>query len=154
MGWNGEFDLAMMMGHAFQCLVTDAELRASLAAIRRALGTGGRFTFETRNPAAREWAHWNPSNPIDVVDPAGRALRITYQVESVDGDVVTLTETTSNRDGGPPPVDRASLRFLDPDALSGFLAEAGFVIETQCGGWHGETVGQMGAEIVTCARTV
>jgi SAM-dependent methyltransferase len=51
--WAGEFDLALMAGHAFQELVDDNELRASLAAIRRALVDGGRFAFETRNPLAR-----------------------------------------------------------------------------------------------------
>ncbi|WP_239012525.1 methyltransferase domain-containing protein [Streptomyces sioyaensis] len=54
------FDLATMTGHAFQCLVSDDELRASLAAIRAALRAGGRFAFETRHPQARAWEDWNP----------------------------------------------------------------------------------------------
>src|SRR6476660_9805171 len=41
--WDGEFELATMVSHAFQCLVGDDELRASLAAIRTALRPGGRF---------------------------------------------------------------------------------------------------------------
>jgi len=32
--WHGEFDLVTMVSHAFQCLVGDDDLRASLAAIR------------------------------------------------------------------------------------------------------------------------
>ncbi|MGH2533632.1 MAG: class I SAM-dependent methyltransferase [Thermomicrobiales bacterium] len=152
MTWDRDFDLAVMMNHAFQCFVTDDELRASLAAIRRALVDGGRFVFETRNPAVRAWEEWHPGNPIDVVDPAGRAVRITYQVQSVDGDVVTFTETTSDPDGTMRRVDRASLRFLDAAALTHFLAEAGFVIDAQHGGWFGETVEQTAAEIVTSAR--
>lgn len=152
MTWDRDFDLAVMMSHAFQCFVTDDELRASLAAIRRALVDGGRFVFETRNPAARAWEEWHPGNPIDVVDPAGRAVRITYHVQSVDGAVVTLTETTSDRDGAVLREDRASLRFLDADALRRLLAEAGFVIDARYGGWFGETVEQTTKEIVTFAR--
>src|SRR5437660_11564019 len=32
-GWNREFDLAVMTGHAFQVLIEDAEVRSSLTAI-------------------------------------------------------------------------------------------------------------------------
>jgi hypothetical protein len=41
MAFDREFDLAVMTGHAFQVLVGDEELRASLTAIRRALADGG-----------------------------------------------------------------------------------------------------------------
>jgi SAM-dependent methyltransferase len=152
MTWDREFELAVMMGHAFQCLITDDEIRESLAAIRRALVDGGRFVFETRNPAARAWERWNPDHATDVVDPAGRAVRVTHQVLSVDGDVVTLTETTSDRDGTVLRVDRGSLRFLDAEALTRFLAEAGFVVDAWHGGWFGERLETGSAEIVTFAR--
>lgn len=152
MAWDRDFDLAVMTGHAFQFLVTDDDLRISLAAIRHALADNGRFVFETRNPAVREWTEWHPGNPIDTVDPAGRDLRISYEVEAVDRDVITLTETTAARDGPVLRVDRAGLRFLAPDALSHFLTEAGFAIEIQHGGWHGEALALDSREIVTVAR--
>jgi SAM-dependent methyltransferase len=152
MTWEREFDLAVMMSHAFQHFVTDAELQSSLAAIRQALVHGGRFVFETRNPAVREWEEWNPRNPIDVVDPAGRAVRVTYEVEGVDGDVVTFTETTSDPEGAVLRVDRASLRFLDRDGLTNHLVEAGFTADAQYGGWSRETLTKKSREIVTFAR--
>lgn len=152
MTWDRDFDLAVMMGHGFQSFVTDVDLRASLAAIHHALVNGGRFVFETRNPAAREWEEWHPGNPIDVVDPAGRVVRVTYQVLSVDGDVVTVTETTSDRDGSVLRVDRAPLRFLGAGVLAHFLVEAGFVIDAQHGGWSGEALDRAATEIVTFAR--
>ena len=111
--WDREFDLATMVSHPFQCLVGDDELRASLTAIRAALRDGSRFAFETRHPQARAWDAWNPSNAFDVVDAAGRTLRVSHHVESVVGDVVTFTETTSGSDGTVLRVDRSSLRFLD-----------------------------------------
>lgn len=152
MAWDGEFDLAVMTGHAFQVLVDDDELRASLTAIRRALAAGGRFAFETRNPLAREWESWHPRNATDVVDPAGQPVWISYEVESVVGDVVTLTETTSDQDGAPLRVDRASLRFLGVDTLAGFLADAGFEIEAQYGGWFREPLDPTSPEIITVAQ--
>jgi SAM-dependent methyltransferase len=151
MTWAEEFDLAVMMSHAFQCFVEDEDLRKSLEAIRRTLRDGGRFVFETRNPNVREWESWNPSNPIDVIDPDGRALRIVYEVESVVGDVVTFSESTCTPRGETLRVDRASLRFLGAEALSTFLTEAGFAIESQVGGWHGEPLTLASSEIVTVA---
>ena len=72
--WHAEFDLATMTGHAFQCLVLDDDLRASLAAIRAVLREGGRFAFETRHPQACAWQDWNPSDATDIADAADRAL--------------------------------------------------------------------------------
>lgn len=147
-----EFDLAVMTGHAFQCLVDDDEIRASLAAIHRALVDGGRFAFETRNPLARAWERWNPDHPLDAVDPAGRPVRVWHQVEAVVGDVVTFTETTSDQDGTPLRVDRADLRFLDADSLAAFLSEAGFRIEAQYGDWSRGELTRTSPEIITIAR--
>jgi SAM-dependent methyltransferase len=152
--WDREFDLATMTGHAFQCLIGDEEVRASLAAIRAALVDGGRFPFETRHPAARAWADWTPDNATEVVDAAGRKLRVAHRVESVLGDVVTLTETTGDADGTPLRVDRASLRFLDVPTLTGFLADAGFAVEAQYGDWRRGPVTDDSTEIITIARRV
>jgi SAM-dependent methyltransferase len=152
MYWDGEFDLAIMIGHAFQVLVGDDELRASLTTIRRALAGGGRFAFETRNPLVRAWESWSPENAMDVVDQSGRLVRISYEVESVIDDVVTFAETTSDPDGALLRVDCASLRFLDIGTLAGFLADAGFEIEKQYGGWSREPLDPAGPEIITVAR--
>jgi hypothetical protein len=145
-------DEAAAAGHAFQALVDDDEVRASLTAIRHALAGGGRFAFETRNPPVRAWESWHPGNAVEVVDPSGRPVRVSHEVEAVVGDVVTFTETTSDPDGAQLRVDRASLRFLDVDALAGFLADAGFEIEAQYGGWFREPLDPASPEIITVAR--
>ncbi|HEY1485680.1 MAG TPA: class I SAM-dependent methyltransferase [Micromonosporaceae bacterium] len=149
--WDREFEVAVMASHAFQVFVTDEDIRASLAAIRSALIDGGRFAFETRNPALRAWEDWNPTNAVEVVDPAGRALRVAHEVESVDGDVVTFTESVWVG-GEPARVDKASLRFLAPPTLDAFLAEAGFAIEARYGGWGREPFDDHRPEIITVAR--
>jgi SAM-dependent methyltransferase len=150
--WDGEFDLAVMTGHAFQFLVADDEIRASLAAIRTALRPGGRFAFETRHPGARAWEEWNPANASDVTGPDGRALRVWHQVDSVAGGVVAFHGTTAEPDGTVLRVDRAELRFLDLAALNSALAEAGYEIEAQYGDWEGGPVDAGCREIVTVAR--
>ena len=148
---RAEFELATMTGHAFQNLVTDSEVRESLASIRAALAPRGRFAFETRNPDVREWESWNPDNSFEAVDPQGRPVRMSYEVESVKGDVVALSETTTVSDGRMR-VDRASLRFLDKVTLSTFLTEAGFAIEAQYGDWEKGPLLPSSPEIITVAR--
>lgn len=58
--WDQEFNLVVMTGHAFQVLVEDDEIRASLTAIRSALTEEGHFAFDTRNPLVREWGGVDP----------------------------------------------------------------------------------------------
>ena len=149
MTFEGEFELAVMNGHAFQCLITDQEIRESFEAIRRALSSCGRFAFETRNPAVRAWHGWNPENAFDVVDPSGRSLRVWHEVEDVSGDVVTLTETTGDSQGTPLRIDRARLRFLSVGALHQCVTRAGLSVVAQYGGWSREPLTEMSPEIIT-----
>lgn len=145
------FDLATMTGHAFQFLLTEADLRASLTAIRAALRPGGRFVFETRHPQARAWEGWNPSNVGDV-DFLGRQLRVWHEVDSVVDDVVTFHGTVAEPDGTVLRVDSESLRFLEVRALNALLADAGFEIEAQYGDWDREPITAASREIITIAR--
>jgi SAM-dependent methyltransferase len=73
-------------------------------------------------------------------------------VESVVGDVVTLTETTATRDGHPLRVDRASLRFLDVEGIDAFLGGAGFEVEARYGDWTRGPLTGTSDNIVTVAR--
>jgi SAM-dependent methyltransferase len=150
--WDAKFDLATMTSNAFQCFITDDELRASLAAIRRSLRPGGRFVFGTRHPQVREWERWNPANAYDVDGADGRELRMWHEVESVAAGVVTVTETTAERAGAVLRVDRGELRFLDVAALTRFLTGAGFTVEHLYGDWERGPVTDASREIIVVAR--
>ncbi|MFD7620530.1 class I SAM-dependent methyltransferase [Streptomyces sp. NPDC059802] len=150
-----DFELATMTGHAFQDLVTDRDVRHSLAAIHGALRPDGRFVFETRHPQARAWEKWTPSNPddvVEVIDEANRTLRYWHNVDSIVGDLITIRGTVAQPDGTVLRVLREDLRFLDVVALEGFLAEAGFEIEAQYGDWNREPITASSPEIITIAR--
>jgi SAM-dependent methyltransferase len=147
---DGEFDLAVMTGHAFQVFVEDDQVRESLSAIRAALVDGGRFAFETRHPRARAWEGWNTS--FDVCNPVGGAVRVGYEVQEAKDDVVRLTETLSGQWWDEPQTEHGALRFLGPEALTAFLREAGFVVDEQFGDWHREPLTETSAEIITIAR--
>jgi SAM-dependent methyltransferase len=142
--WVAEFDLAVMSSNAFQCFVTDDDLRKSLRAIRTALRPGGWFAFGTRYPAARAWDDWRDA--VFTVDD----LVISYQVENVEAGVVTFTESTG-RDGDLLRVDRGTLRFLEVSDLNGFLAGAGFTIEGQYGDWARGPITARTTSVVTVA---
>jgi len=151
--WDREFDLVVMTGHAFQELVEDDDLRASLATIRSALSHGGRFVFETRNPLVRAWEHWATEFEGEVTDAAGAVVRRKHRVEPpVEGDVVRFTTTFSSPGWDHPQVSRGMLRFLDVDSLSSFLSGAGLTIEEQFGDWTRRPLTDRSPEIITIAR--
>jgi SAM-dependent methyltransferase len=152
MKFPAEFALAVMAGNAFQVLITDDELRRSLAAIRAALRDDGRFVFGTRNPLVRAWESWHPGNASDVTDRTGRELRLIHHVESVVDGVVTMTETIATRDGTVLRVDRGRLRFLDTAALDRLLDAAGFTVESRHGDWSGGPWTPASVNIITVAR--
>ena len=149
--WQREFALATMASNAFQCLVTDEELRSSLAAVHGALRPGGRFAFETRNPAARAWESWTP-DAVSTVAGNGWDLRQWHEVLSVTGDLVTMTETTATPDGQVLHVGNATLRFLDETRLDTFLTQAGFTVERRQGDWQGGPVTEESRSLITVAR--
>ncbi len=152
-GWDREFDLVVMAGHAFQELVEDDEIRGALAAIRSALAAGGRFAFETRNPRDRAWERWAAQYSGEVADATGAVVRCEYRVElPVEGGVVRSVSTFTSQGWDRPEVSRGALRFLDADELAGFLAGAGLAIEEQFGDWSRQPLTETSPEIITIAR--
>jgi ubiquinone/menaquinone biosynthesis C-methylase UbiE len=156
--WDREFDLVVMTGHAFQELLGDDEIRAALAAIRSALIDGGRFAFETRNPRDRAWERWATQYSAEVTDATGARVRCAYRVDRVEepsaGGVVRSISTFTSAAWEQPEVSRGALRFVDPDALSSFLAGAGLVIAEQFGDWDRSPLTEASPEIITIARRV
>lgn len=142
-----------MTGHAFQVLVTDEELCLALRAVRVALAPGGRFVFEARNPAARAWDAWTPDRERRVAGPDGGVVRVWHEVEGVPvADRVTFTETFAGGCWPRPRVSRTTLRFVDGDALSGFLAGAGLAVAERYGDRDRSPLTSASPEIITVAR--
>jgi SAM-dependent methyltransferase len=151
-GFDGEFDFAYMTGHAFQVLLDDEATMALLHAVGRALAPGGHFAFETRNPRARAWEAWTPDRVRHVTDSAGRRVRLWHDVEQVDEDLVTLTETFAFEEGGDPAVSRSTLRFVSAEHLDQLLLAAGFVIDERYGDWDRSLMTPTSPEIITVAH--
>ncbi|MDT0266420.1 class I SAM-dependent methyltransferase [Streptomyces sp. DSM 44915] len=149
----GEFDLAVMTGHAFQALVTDEEIRGALAAVGELLTADGLFAFETREPAARAWAGWTPEHAVTVRDEHGAEVTMSHRVHTpVEGDTVTFDTTYTSPDWPRPETSRSTLRFLTAPALDARLAEAGLAVVERYGDWSGGPHTAGSPEIITFAR--
>ena len=149
--WCREFDLVVMTGHAFQVLLDDSQLLEALSAVRSALTDEGRFVFETRNPLFRGWEEWIPENAVTITH-GGTKIRMEHQVETpVTGDLVSFTATFTSLDWSTE-VCTSTLRFLNVETLSSFLAKAGLAIEEQFGDWDRSPLTEASPEIITVAR--
>lgn len=152
-GFDREFEFAVMTGHAFQVLVTDDELHTSLAGARAALTEdGGRFAFETRNPAARRWESWRRDEAHHVIAPDGAHVTVAYDVTEVDGELVTFSATYASPSWERDRVSWSTLRFLDLDGLRHHLGAAGLAIDEVRGDWHGGALTAASPEIIVFAR--
>jgi hypothetical protein len=150
-GWEREFDLIIMTGHAFQELLDDDENRAALTAIRSALTDDGRFAFETRNPLDRAWERWATQYTAEVTDATGAVVRCESRVAAVEGNIVRGTVTFSSPGWHRPEVSEGALRLVDAANVSEFLSGAGLAIEKQFGDWTGARLTATSLEIITIA---
>ena len=152
-GFHHDFDLVFMTGHAFQVLLTDDEVRTFLQAVHTALVPGRHFAFETRNPLYRAWERWTPEHATEIEDADGRPIRVWHEVEAVEGEHVTFTESYGSPDWPADMVSRSTLRFLPAGELDHLLAEAGFVIDERYGFWDRSLFTPASPEIITVAST-
>lgn len=153
-GWDAEFDLAIMTGHAFQCVLTDRGVPRMLAAVRRALVRDGRFVFDTRNPLVRDWETWTPDVVLEFVAPDGARVRKWHELVSVDGDLVAYSTTYESDSWDEAVTFQSAQRFYSAADVAAFLSGAGLVIEEQYGHWDGRPLTDTSPEIITIARRV
>lgn len=149
--FDADFDLVLMSGNAFQALVDDRALRATLAGIAAALAPMGMFVFESRNPDAREWEAW-AANPAEMLDDEGRTVRMERRVEAVHDCLVSFTLTFDRSGWAAPRQTRSTIRFHDACELTVLLAAVGLEVIHQFGDWERDRPIAGSLEVVTVAR--
>lgn len=146
---SGPFDYVVMSGNVAQH-IADADWRRTLADVRARLRDGGVLAFESRNPDARAWESWSSAKPRTRPTAHG-PLTEWMDVTEVAPGVVELTAHNVFEDTGERIVERQALHFRDRITLTRQLEEAGFDVETSCGGWHGEPLTARSPVIVVVA---
>ncbi|WP_299407149.1 bifunctional 2-polyprenyl-6-hydroxyphenol methylase/3-demethylubiquinol 3-O-methyltransferase UbiG [uncultured Roseobacter sp.] len=143
------FDVGIMTGHAFQCLLEDDEIISLFQAVAAHLNAGASFWFETRNPAAQAWTRWTPKNtrpPIAL--GGGRSLQVVQEVLNVDGEYVSFKETYELSDQDDPLSSLSTLRFLTLDRIEDLGRAGGLRIGSVCGDWTGAAFQANSPEII------
>lgn len=150
--WENEFDLVLMTGHAFQVLLSDDEILHALATVRTALKPGGRFAFETRNPAARAWEGWGGAYRGTVEGPDGSVSMRTQIDAPMREERVTFTHIFECPAWAAAKTSTSTLRFIGAEALARMLEENGFAIEERFGDWDRRPFEATSSEIIVIAR--
>jgi hypothetical protein len=137
-----------MTGHVAQFFLTDERWHAALVALHAALRPGGRLAFETRNPEAREWEHWNRKAGFTVDDPTAGRVETWCEVHDVQDGIVSCTNHYVFAATGEELVSPNRLRFRTEEEVIESLADAGFAIEQVYGDWDRRPAGPTAREVI------
>jgi SAM-dependent methyltransferase len=147
---TGSADLALCTGNAVMHL-GPAEVPSTLTSIAAALRCGGFVSFESRNPAFREWEQWTPEASYDErVTPAGHLRRWLDLTDVHEGSVAFDAHNVFP--DGKDRVYTSILYFRSAEELHRELEVAGFTDIMCTGDWHGAPVDDTSRILVLRAR--
>lgn len=123
-------DLVTMTANAAQEIAEPADWDATLAAVCAALRPGGRFVFETRDPARRAWESWHHAEthrrvPLDGVGE----VELWCEVLAVAEPLVTFRWTYVFAADGATLTSTSTLRFRTPAEVRASLAAHGLTLD-------------------------
>ena len=127
---DASVDLVVMTGHVAQVISDEDAWRSSLESARRALRSGGRLAFESRNPAAKAWERWTAEQSRALV-PTTPLGTVTWWCEgtTVDDELVSYEIHYVLEDTGEEFVSKNLLRFRSWDRISDAVHGAGLEVE-------------------------
>jgi ubiquinone/menaquinone biosynthesis C-methylase UbiE len=147
---TGTADLAICTGNAIMHICPE-ELPSALTSLARALRPGAALSFESRNPAYREWERWTPEATYsERVTPVGH-LREWLEVTDVDQGRVVF-DAHNVFPGGQNRVYTSILFLRTAEELIQLLGSAGFTDISLSGNWHGAPVEDRSRILVFRAR--
>ena len=125
-----QVDLALMTGNVAQVFLTDEEWAATLGAVRGALRAGGRFVFETRDPAREAWSEWTPERTrVRAEIPGVGGVETWCELTAVELPFVSFRNTYVFASDGAVLTSDSTLRFRSRAEVEESLVEAGFVVD-------------------------
>ena len=144
------FDLVVMTGHAFQCLLTEEDQRALCATIAAHLAPGGRFIFDSRNPVVEEWKKWTPDatrRTIAVPDLGQIEAWNDARFDHASGTVAYDTIYSEPRSGRKWQAT-SRLLFGEQAQIAEVIASAGLSVQRWMGDWTGGPMTPNSPEII------
>lgn len=151
-----QFDLVLLTGHAFQVFLTDEDQQAVISTIAAHLAPGGRFIFDTRNPAAQAWRDWTPGNSKRRFEHPDLGTIDAWTDVSHDAatDIVTYQTHYRTVTSGRHFSAASKIRFTARDSLAAMLDAEGLVVERWLGDWTGGAWDTTSREIIPLGRSL
>lgn len=123
-------DLVLMTGNAAQAVIDPADWDALLRQTHGALRPGGRFVFETRDPARRAWEHWTKAESLRKVEIDGVGLIETWvELTAVQLPLISFRHTWVFEADGAVLTSDSTLRFRDRGEVEDDLRRHGYMID-------------------------
>ncbi|TDD22068.1 class I SAM-dependent methyltransferase [Kribbella turkmenica] len=123
-------DLAVMTGNVAQVFLTDEDWAATLTGVHEALKPGGRFVFETRDPARRGWEEWTREKTHQVTEvPGGGTVETWTELTGVEPPFVSFRGSYVFSSDGAVLTSDSTLRFRGREELEESLRTAGFTVD-------------------------
>lgn len=144
------FDLVLLTGHAFQVFLTTQDRRAALATIAAHLAPGGRFIFDSRNPACREWEEWGPDESRRLVEHPRFGTVAAWNDVTHDPatGIVTYGTHYEIQATGKRLSAASRIAFPEKTELEGLLVEAGLKVDRWLGDWEGNAWHEGAKELI------
>lgn len=147
------FDLVVLTGHAFQVFLTDHDRAAVLRTIAHHLAPGGRFIFDSRNPAFGQWRAWTPANSKRHVEHPTLGRVLAWNDASFDPVTAVVTYGTFYKQAD----DRlhssqSKIAFASQERIASLIGEAGLAVERWLGDWSGTPYAPGSPEIIPIGR--
>ncbi|MCI0661170.1 MAG: class I SAM-dependent methyltransferase [Acidobacteria bacterium] len=148
------FQCALMTGHAFQNLLTDAEQRAFLERSYNHIDVGGTLAFETRNLRGKNYGSsgdyrlWKSFQ-----DSTGRLIEVwvasRFDSQTMIDHVQLMRKVRGTNEMWP---SQIALRYIGVEELNQRLVEHGFTIVAQYGDWAKTPFSPASPEIISVCR--
>jgi len=124
------FDLIVMTGHAFQVLLTDADVVAALETMQRHLKRRGRAAFETRNPRIDWVGEWRARSRILSGGQITEMLNITH----ANGEFISFETSYWLPDRTV--TTNSTLRFPSREHMEALISSSGLLLRDVFGDWN------------------
>ena len=124
-----QVDLATMTGNVAQVFLTDGEWASTLRGVHAALRCGGRFVFETRDPAGQAWRTWDRAHSLTrTAIPEAGTVETWVEVTEVSGEFVSFRHTFVFKKDQTVLTSDSTLRFRGREEVTSSLRAAGFIV--------------------------